>query len=722
MEMHFLALSSVIVIISNMLGAIILFSRSKGKKVNIMWGYFCLSVVVWGVGSFKATVAASVASAFMWWQIANISSILTPIIFYHFVVTYLKKSKNIFTVFIYFIGVCLLLLNFLKKELFIGDIKFMFNQFYYIDWTVRKNLIYLIFYIGFYWLLLLFSFFILLRHFYHSRGIERNQLKYFIIGMMIGFLGAHLIFLPAFGVKIYPSFNILIGIYPIIIGYAIVRYRLMDITIVITRTTIFVIVYSLVLGIPFWVGFKLLGYGVWLIPVTLMSFFATIGPFIYLYIQKRTEERLLQEQHRYQATLRQASAGMGKIKDLKKLLNLIVFIVTRAVRLEHTLIYVYRNNQLTLGALKRRSGNISFIKIIPDNSPLISYLIKTGGPIIYDEIKQKVQDYNDEQLKAVEKIVNDLEGELVLPILIDNKLLAIVVLGKKASGKLYSEDDLSVFSILANQAALAIENAQFYEDMRKTHEQLFQAEKMATIGTMADGLSHQINNRFHSLGFIAGDALDTIKLNKDEPMPDKLKEVMTDLERAFVRVQENVKQGGEVVQGLLRYTRKGDSGFTAVDFSQVFKSAFEMAQFKIKTQELKIVHAYDANIPKIKGNFTQLQEVFFNLTDNAYDAMMQRKHEKKEPGFQPTLTIKIKKEDSHLEIIFEDNGIGVKEEDVEKLFTPFFTTKLSSKKGTGLGLYVIKKIIEENHKGKVEMRSKYMSGTQMVLELPIAIE
>jgi signal transduction histidine kinase len=98
--------------------------------------------------------------------------------------------------------------------------------------------------------------------------------------------------------------------------------------------------------------------------------------------------------------------------------------------------------------------------------------------------------------------------------------------------------------------------------------------------------------------------------------------------------------------------------------------------------------------------------------------MMQRKHECNESGYQPTLTIKVLPANGHLEIIFEDNGIGVKEEDAQKLFTPFFTTKFSSKKGTGLGLYVIKKIIEDNHGGTVEISSQYMAGTQMKLRLP----
>ena len=85
------------------------------------------------------------------------------------------------------------------------------------------------------------------------------------------------------------------------------------------------------------------------------------------------------------------------------------------------------------------------------------------------------------------------------------------------------------------------------------------------------------------------------------------------------------------------------------------------------------------------------------------------------------MIVRVFKEDNYARIVFEDNGMGVKDEDMHKLFTPFFTTKLSSKKGTGLGLYVIKKIVEDNHNGQVEMISKYMQGTQMKLRLPIAI-
>ncbi len=561
--------------------------------------------------------------------------------------------------------------------------------------------------------------------------IKRKQTMYFLWGMIIGFSGGLTYFLPMFNIQVFPIGNFTIPLYCLLVTYAILKYRFLDVSVVFTRTGIFIAVYSLVLGIPFALAFgwqerliSLIGGNWWLAPLISSTILATAGPFIYLYIQKKAEDRLLQEQRRYQMTLRQASSGMSRIKDLKKLLKLIVHIVTRTVHIEHSSIYLYNptERKYLLEALRNNEEISKSNGTVGNDSPLVKYLIQSKEPIVYEEIKQKMQDYNDAKLGEVESAMRELDASIVVPSFAEERLLAIITLGKKISGKLYSSDDLAVFSILANQAALAIENAQFYEDVKKTQEQLFQAEKMATIGTMADGLSHQINNRLHALGFIAGDALDSIKLKSSLEASPEIKELIKEIQHSLERIEENVKQGGEVVQGLLRYTRKGEAGFAPVDFDQLITASLEMAQYKVKLDQILIVRDYQSkDLPKINGNFTQLQEVFFNLIDNAHDAMMQRKDEKKEPGYQPKLHISTERKEDMLQINFVDNGMGVKDEDHNKIFTPFFTTKLSSKKGTGLGLYVIKKIIEENHKGKVAFSSEYMTGALITILLPIVV-
>jgi signal transduction histidine kinase len=442
-----------------------------------------------------------------------------------------------------------------------------------------------------------------------------------------------------------------------------------------------------------------------------------------MYLQKKAEEQLLVEQHQYQTTLRQASMGMGQIKELARLLKLIVHIVTRAVFIEHCEIYFFHEDS-TRFTLKASRGwpliGRDQISIIDSNSTLVKYLEEVKESIVFEEIEQYAKDYGGKKLRDIEDIARKLDGALIVPSFMDQKLIAILVLGKKKSGKLYTQDDIAVFSILANQAGLAIENAQFYEKMKETHKQLLKVEKMATIGTMADGLSHQLNNRLHAMGFIAGDALDTLKLKKKEDLPSDMRELLDDIEYSLKRIEDNVKCGGEIVEGLLKYTRKGSEGFEAIQLNDLLDASFEMAQYKIKIKAMRINRRFDDSLPKIKGNFTQLQEVFFNLIDNAYDAMMQRKEELSEPGYQPNLEISAVALNGKLQILVQDNGIGVKKEDMDKMFTPFFTTKLSSKKGTGLGLYVIRQIIEENHEGKVRFTSKYRQGSQTSILLPVA--
>jgi len=700
--------------------------RSARSKLHYVWALFNISVAMWGLGSFFMRKEVDPHVALFWIRFAHVGVIFLAVFFFHVVYLVCRISNRRLLLFVYYQAIFFAIMVWSNVFISSKNIEIIYNSFYY-------DKAHGFFYPAFFsiWLgLMLYGHIKLFTTYLRVAGFKKTQILYFLFAMIVGFSGGLTNFFPVFNISIYPIGNFTISLYCLIITYATLRYRLMDISIAITRTGIFVAVYSLVLGIPFALAFGwqktlegLLGNSWWMVPLVTSTILATAGPFIYLFIQKRAEARLFQEQARYQTTLRQASLGMGRIKDLKRLVTLIVHIVTRTVRVDHTIIYIKdrRTKNFLLGAVRSRQVRFSPQEAILQDSPLVHELNIRKIPIVYDEIQQQTKDFGDMHLARVEADLKALDAALVVPSFIDDEVVGIIILGKKASGRPYSTDDITVFSILANQAALAIENAQFYDEMKQTHEQLFKAEKMATIGTMADGLSHQINNRLHALGFIAGDALDTVRLKKDVPMTSDIKEVMVDIEHALVRIQENVTQGGEIVQGLLKYTRKGEEGFAEVELERLVNAALEMTQFKIKHGEMKFAREYKADLPKIKGNFTQLQEVFFNLIDNAYDAMMQKKHEIKDKTYEPMIRVfATHPKSGTIEIIVEDNGIGIKDEEKEKLFTPFFTTKLSSKKGTGLGLYVIRKLIEENHGGKVSYVSRYMQGTRVYITLPTA--
>lgn len=706
----------------------LVFFRNRNSRINRAFAVFGIFLFIWLFSYALAYFTQDKGLKLILFRVGYSGIIFMPASFFCFISYFLERQRDfVIRVSAYLMGIVFLVLHNTEYPLVVGLHAYPWG--YYPNTITLIHPIFLVYLFGFFILANGLMVAYLIKKRIESNQIKYMRIKYVLFGSIVGNISV-IDFLGNYGINFPPVGFIFIFIYPFIFSYAILKYRLMDIAIAITRTGIFIAVYSLVLGIPFALAFgwreqlkSLIGETWWLVPLISSTVLATVGPSIYFFIQKKAEDRLLQEQRRYQTTLRRASLGMGRVKDLKRLLKLTVNIVTRTVRIEHCEIYL--SHKLSERYILKASQGWSLaddkrISFIPADAPLIQYLKRRREPLVYDEVKQRGQDFKDQVLEETGKIMEALDAALLVPSFIEEDLLAILVLGKKRSGKLYSHDDLIVFSILANQAALAIENAQFYEDMKKTHDQLMKAEKMATIGTMADGLSHQINNRLHAMGFIASDALDTIKLQPRESLPPEAKKVYEEMEVSLGKIQENVKRGGEIVEGLLKYSRKPDEGFAAIELGKLLDAALEMAQFKIKLSQIDIARNFNGAIPKIRGNFTQLQEVFFNMVDNSYDAMMQRKEEMKEPGYRGRLEISAQEEGNHLEIFIRDNGMGVKEKDFKRLFTPFFTTKLSSKKGTGLGLYVIRKIIEENHGGKVEFTSEYQKGSQTRLVLPIA--
>lgn len=546
-----------------------------------------------------------------------------------------------------------------------------------------------------------------------SDGIVKMRLRYVILGTLTG------VILAGITNVVMPWFNRfeLLWLAPTLtltwlfaITYAILKYRLMDINLALTRAGIFVIVYALVLGIPFWLGAKT---GKWLYSTLMITVLATVGPFIYTYIRRRTEDILLKEQRRYQNTLKQVSAGMTRIRDLKRLLNLIARIVTRSVKISPVGIYLQNpesDGEYHLQARRDKAQTQLPLKLHKDD-PIIAWIALYKRPLLREEAKQP----EEEQMRI-------LRTHVIIPCFLQERIIGFFALGEKAFGAIYTPEDLNVFQILAAQSALAIENARFFEEAKLMQEQIAQAEKMATVGTMADGLSHQINNRFHALSIIAADTIDTIKLLDTSQCSPEMQEALGQIRHALDRIKENVIQGGEVVKGILKYTRKGEEGFERLTIDQILDGTLEMVQYKVKLQEIDIIRNYPKDIPRIKANQTHLQEVFFNFIDNAYDAIVERRNLLQEENYRGKITVSAHPKGTMLEITVSDNGIGVKEASLRKLFTPFFTTKVSSRRGTGLGLYVIKKLIEEFHQGKIRIESEYKKYTSFIIELPIARE
>ena len=242
--------------------------------------------------------------------------------------------------------------------------------------------------------------------------------------MMLGFISGSTTALPCYGVNIYPAWHFFICIYAVICTYAILKYRLMDISLAFSNTAIFIVVYALVLGIPFVFGYK---YHQWQVSTWAMLVLATAGPFIFLYLQKRAESNLLAEQKMTQITLRTFSAGMVEIKELAKLLELIIDVLKQTLRLEHAAIYL-RNNENEYVVRTKFNYSHEIVLSVQGNS-LLQLLTERKYPIIYEEEKHNLDDLKNLNKNANEILLEmeRLSANVIVPVLSGEVLLGFIL-------------------------------------------------------------------------------------------------------------------------------------------------------------------------------------------------------------------------------------------------------------------------------------------------------
>ena len=203
---------------------------------------------------------------------------------------------------------------------------------------------YLCFFLG----VVVFAHILIFRRLDKVTEIKRNQIKYVALGTAIGFLGGATNYPLWFNIPILPLGNVLVSVYVLLVAFSIIKYHLMDIRLVISNTTIFIVVYALVLGLPFLLGYK---YNLWQLSTWAMLPLASIGPFISQYLQRKAGDKILQEEKRILDVLKKLSLGLIIIRDLRKLFNLVSHVLITNFSAKIFEIYIL-NHETNLYILK----------------------------------------------------------------------------------------------------------------------------------------------------------------------------------------------------------------------------------------------------------------------------------------------------------------------------------------------------------------------------------
>ncbi|MBE7560735.1 HDOD domain-containing protein [bacterium] len=264
-------------------------------------------------------------------------------------------------------------------------------------------------------------------------------------------------------------------------------------------------------------------------------------------------------------------------------------------------------------------------------------------------------------------------------------------------------------SLLTSMIASALDRCVLYEGLsrkaedlaragRKVEEaqvQMFHNERLASVGRLAAGAAHEINN---PLAVISGKAQMLARIEDDAKRQADLRTIV-----------EQTKRISRIINDLMGFARPPQPELKSTDIPEVIRRALSLVQNRISLDNIQVVQNFSADLPRTVADPHQLEQVFLNLLINAEQAMPK--------GGKITITAGRADDPAMIEVSFADTGAGIDPEHLKHIFDPFFTTKEEGK-GTGLGLAICHSIIE-SHGGRIEVRSRPGQGAVFTIRLPI---
>jgi signal transduction histidine kinase len=468
-----------------------------------------------------------------------------------------------------------------------------------------------------------------------------------------------------------------------------------------------------------------------------------------------TDKYLFQKKYDYHKLLKDASRGMSNIESLEHLLGLVVHFITMKMRVKNAAVLMREGTSDQYQLVYQRGFDKKFLTLtLYQNDPLIHYLENHKEAVDIERVKEQVEassykrDKSDKQydFEAIRERMNQLQASCCVPSFLGRELRNVLMLGEKKSGEYYSTEDLNLLYTLAQESSIAIENARLYDEaVRKSRElehineqlenskallmkalqeaegankqlqdtqaQLIHEQKMATLGRLAASVGHEVNNPLTILSMNVSRVI--LKHRKHPDMK------VTEILEVFDKMEKNIERIKAVVNTLTGLLKKSEKGkFEPLSLKLILEETLPLVQFQTYLDNLsgtEVDFNVPGNVPLIRGDLERLQEVFLNLFINAYHAMAGKRHRK--IGVLAEID---QKDPNMVAIHFKDNGSGMTEEVAKKVFNYGFTTKPPGK-GSGLGLYMCKYIIEL-HGGTITVDSRLGEGTTFTLTLPIYSE
>lgn len=484
--MNFVMVSALLATIFNALLVSVIIAiaiEDKAKRTPTIFSLalYILSLGLWSFCVFGLGIPQEVETAFIWVRILNIAIISIPILFIQVVMLTVGSTKidTISLGVAYFISLLFLLVS--PTAYFTKDLRLFDFGYFSVPGPIFPI-----------WL----AFFVILVAWGHVRLImayrathatihKKNQIKYILLATFIATIGGLSSFPNFIGIKIYPIWTITNSLYALTLAYAMLKHRLMDLSLAIKKTTAYSLITTgitfvyLATILSFEMLFRMIFDGQYSITTAIPAALIIALTFIPLrdYLQEITDQLFFHRTIEYRKVLREVTHALSSVTDLKVLFRLIdqtvikvMCIKTAAVLLledkkDHYLLEKTNGLPPSLDGLALQSSN-----------PLVAYLTETREQVTLDDISESFNTSREKEEKekfaAIAAEMERLSAALAVPSFVKNKLVGILTLGEKLSGEPYTMEDIELIATMASEAGIAIENAKLYRDITETKNYL----------------------------------------------------------------------------------------------------------------------------------------------------------------------------------------------------------------------------------------------------------
>ncbi|MCK4534643.1 MAG: GAF domain-containing protein, partial [Syntrophobacterales bacterium] len=431
----------------------------------------------------------------------------------------------------------------------------------------------------------------------------------------------------------------------------------------------------------------------------------------------------------YQETLKRISGAMASLLRLEEIVDFMLDSISSALKTKGVFVAVYSEDGESLELYSHKRDPLGRKrKICMERSRPIADFFEACRKTVGRSTAGRIDIPDDEKSKVTD-LFDTTGAAILIPMISRSKLVGIVALGEKKSGELFVHEDIELLETIANQGAIAIENAGSYEriaeinieleekvkkrtedlaaaleEKDKVQQQLIRSESLASIGQLVAGTAHELNNPLASSSSLVQTSIETVGQWKDVRDRDR-DELIEDLQFSL----RELNRAASIVKSLLGLSRQTQTYVEQVNINILIDNALKVLHSQYKNSEITIEKNLGEDLPEIEGNFANLGQVFINIIGNAIQAISDGEG-------TITLVTWYEKDKDIICIECHDTGRGMSPEEVRDAFNPFFTTKEPGE-GTGLGLYISHETIKK-HRGSVNIQSKKGRGTVLSVELP----